>query len=627
MNNKMIFLIKFTILYTIFFYMISPDIKAQSAIELKNQGDNYYQNKQYYEALNKYNEALKKNRNYREIRLKIGKTYEKLGKQNLALEMYTNSTRIDKNFIDIFFAAGDLFIKLKKPEKAYKYYEHAFKTDPKNIKSILKMAALMYELDDLNNANIHLNQVLKIDPSNNNAFLYKGLIEIKKNNLKKADSYLLKAKKNNYNDSKVYHNLAILKHKENNLTGAIENIERAIQIAPDDQNVIVTGARIYIDAKKWDKCINSIDNIIKSKGDIKNFQNYINYYNLGIAYKMNSDNKSAITAFQKAISINDGDDLTRLYLKKMLINNMGYYSPERIIFSKKHLNKFNYFRNENDVPLALFHIRMGIKLNGDNYSARADLGYLYMDNGFLEKGIRELEIANKLNPSDYKISDKLEFKKRDSKQLLSNKLNINQYNIRKNKVEILIPDFDDQKYYGHLDAGKTCSFIINHFLEQSSTIKPVRLKNVNSKNISKIKSVCDSKKIKYYITGNCIDNYEKIIINIELNDINLNKTIYNEKIIRYGNNKLIDSGYKFYKDMEKLIDPKGEVIKILDTEIIVNLGLQENITNNTIITITKNNQEIGKAKITEIDEQLSKAVPEDPGLFKRVIIGSGVYIK
>ena len=162
----------------------------------------YFKEKNFYEALNIINEAIKINPNFAEAYSEQGNALNELKQLNMALKSYDNAIKINPNFSNAYYNKAVVLHELKNIELAIENYDHSIKINPKHIHSHNNKGFALQQLKKFNESLNSYNNVYKINSNFN--FLLGKIFHVK--NLmcdwKSYDEFLNKLKK------KINHNLA-----------------------------------------------------------------------------------------------------------------------------------------------------------------------------------------------------------------------------------------------------------------------------------------------------------------------------------------------------------------------------------------------------------------------------------
>jgi len=618
---KKIIIIFISIICIIIFF--TPFIVAQNARDLFKQAEEYYNKKEYKDAIYYYKKSLEKNPYYTKALYKIAKTYNLLNDFNNAEKYYKKVLAISPNHIPALNSLGYIYINKGKLSLGLKYFEKVLNLSPLNYDALVGAAKVYTTFKkDYETAEKYLNHAIKKEPSNTSAYIVLAQIYILKEKFRKAVSFLDKAKLYNPTNYKIYFYKGLIEEKQGNFESAKKNYEKAFSLNQNDSSLILNLSEIYLKLKKWGKAIKCLKKSIKIFPDV-----YLLYSKIGFAYQMKNDIDSALENLNKAIEKNITDDILIYHYETLLLKSRSFYDPERIKWSNFHFKKADKFAMNNQKYDALTEYRRGLQIFSDDWKKRYKFALLYKKMGYLEKYLNELKIAIKLNPENVKLKDKLEVAETFRKKRLSYKLGIDQYSVPKNKIKILILNFKPVKRkYIHLQAGKIIADSINNHLRNYTKFYVFEM-NENKYFLpysrNQIRRVAEKLGADYYVYGNFEENADYIYVSFQLYSVKADEPLKKFSSVARGKEKLYYLSKNIGEKLNKYFPVYGKIIDIKNNFLVLNIGKADGCKKNYKIDIYTSGRLIkdfkfhtfyktppkkkSTATIIELDEQISLA--------------------
>jgi Tfp pilus assembly protein PilF len=271
--------------------VISSEVKKDNSYEVNKKmsfAQEYYKNKNYTEAIPLYKDVIENldpdNKTaYKFLAYSYLKYEDKSFVDSALVVFHTAAQKYsDKSFP--YTGLGYIFYTLGETDSAAFYYDKAVKIDPKDKKSIQLLSTIHYNHKDYAQAKTYLEQYLtldkdnldiwkmlktlydmdgnedklfeaysnlhRLDPSEPEYLLELGQAYAKMNNFPKATEILNKYIANNPDDYKGFRYLGLIYMIEENYTEASKNLQKAVEIAPDNSNLHCELATIGIQSGK-----------------------------------------------------------------------------------------------------------------------------------------------------------------------------------------------------------------------------------------------------------------------------------------------------------------------------------------------------------------------------------------
>ena len=198
----------------------------------------------------------------------------------------------------------------------------------------INKAIEFFKKEDYENALSSFNEILSEDENNPNLLNNIALCEVKLGNFEKAEQNFLKAISFDEKAPQPYLNLAELYFAQKELLKAIELLQRASSIMPDNIAILHYLARIYIEDKRYEEGIDALNLILDLSPEnvdaywdlgmihfdmgeyeiaSRNFENVLEkvqnnpviFYQTALSYEMQNNIDKAISNHLKAITVNE----------------------------------------------------------------------------------------------------------------------------------------------------------------------------------------------------------------------------------------------------------------------------------------------------------------------------------
>ncbi len=202
-----------------------------------HRGAAYGYMKENQKAISDFTNAIEINPYQSDPFLNRGKIYRQLKKYRLALSDLNTAKIYDKKNDDIYHEKGMVFHGLKKYNKAIKNFSDAVRLNPHKAEYYYTRGHCYFSMENMDKAVDDFNQALILDPEHIESLNNRGMIFFKRKNYINAVEDFSKAISISQNHAKAYNNRALAYFSINRFNKALSDIEKAIEL----------GARVHPD--------------------------------------------------------------------------------------------------------------------------------------------------------------------------------------------------------------------------------------------------------------------------------------------------------------------------------------------------------------------------------------------
>jgi tetratricopeptide (TPR) repeat protein len=146
--------------------------------ERSRDGDNFFNKKEYQNAIDAYNDYLEARPNDLEIIYKRGRAYEELGDDQEALSNYNFILTKDVEYPDAHMGIGNYYYRTNDYESALFYYDKAMAKDRSNAIGYLQKGKTHQRLGNLQEAMADYNSAISINDSKADFYIARGSLRL-----------------------------------------------------------------------------------------------------------------------------------------------------------------------------------------------------------------------------------------------------------------------------------------------------------------------------------------------------------------------------------------------------------------------------------------------------------------
>lgn len=325
-------------------------------------------------AVEKFSDAIEKDKQFLEAYFNLGMTYERMGEKEKALATYQDALTNNPDSLDakgyvgkIFLAkardsriAGNDFEADQWTDKAKKLLDEVTVKEPDNVAANNSLALYWLGKDDTKVAEDYVKKVLSIEPRNVAALNTRGLINYMNKNYQIAKwIFEQKVLQTDPNSTEALTNLGLTYLAMNEKPRAVASFQKAIQLDPENVPARMNLAAIYLDYLNYAAAQDQYRLVIEQQPDnveallgfgtsswgLQSYQDAVANYEkvLELSKKHNmllerlgkiyegplSDTKTAVSYYKKYIAAENLPPTHVLAQKVQILENSNFEMPKQ----------------------------------------------------------------------------------------------------------------------------------------------------------------------------------------------------------------------------------------------------------------------------------------------------------
>lgn len=247
-------------------YLAGLRLKPYSEKALVNLGNIYLANGKTTKARDCFNKALKIKPSSVNSHYNLGIILAEQGNINAAIKKYEETLRLDPNFVEAHYSMGNALVTIGKMEEAINHFSRVLKIDPDFEQAHNILGACLAKQGKTDQAIKHYESALKLKPDY----------------------------------AEAHNNLAVALYNNRQIQSSMFHFREALRIRPDYQSaynnlVAISNSPMMLNVK------NNIKNLKAALEQSP--KNHALIYNIGLMYSKLGDYSTALTEFQKALTI------------------------------------------------------------------------------------------------------------------------------------------------------------------------------------------------------------------------------------------------------------------------------------------------------------------------------------
>lgn len=617
---------KLNFIFILMFIFINS-VFSQSAISLFNNANQYYQKKDYQNTIYCLNEALKINPNYKEALIFLSKIYYNLEYYDYSYNYIKKAEAFSSNDPEILINSANIEYKLGRYKTAEEKYKKIIASDPFNTRAYNGLIDIYLNTNRKILAKKYLDKIIKSAPSDFNTINMFAEYYFDTDKKLSEEYYIKNTEQNSLNPDTFFY-YSIFKFKTGDIKSAIDNLSIAIELDSENYKYNRYMGKYYLYNEEIEKALNLFKKIV-----LFDNANYLDYYNLAVAYSYASKNEYSNNSFKRTIHLNENDEFSQYYYNKFLIDNYGVDNEIRKKQGVTFFNKAVKSKNEYNIALYRSFLTEAIKIDQKNSNYRIKYADIFLSNNLPERYLRELILALKYDADNIDLKDKIEIESSRISYQLGDDWGVSQYKVLNDEFSLpifYIPNIQNV----HYDSEK----IFSNILEKESGQNPLfSIVNYGKyENNNDINTICSNNKYPIYSILTINENSGSIQIEYKIINSISNEIIKTLHVSQTGNDKVTKAVIEVIDELNNLFPIKSKILKLNKTTGLINAGRRSGIKPGLKLIILYNKNyliEINRAKyiydksdikgtgyVTKVDENISEIKITQNGYVRNIDI-------
>lgn len=359
---------------------------GRTAIELFADGQELQAHKQWFDAMDLYQEALSMNPQYGDAWYNMALCSYALGSYDLCVQYADNAAKYERNLSDIQNLKGMAMISLGKIDEAKNVFTAVLKKYPNNIDARFGLAELDLLDGRISVAEGRYLDALKRDSQNRKALLSLALVSSEMGKNEAAEQYVKQALSYYSGEAEVHYMASYLAAKNGDYKVAEQRARSAVQINGDLDKAYSLLAQILFAQKRYDEVIDICDFRIGRKRDCVGA-----WYLKGLSQQKLERYYDAIDTYQTGLTINPQDEVMRNALELLVGQVLPVEDPRRNSWAEYHSKKAAEFGRNFDGISERYEYQRALSVAPLNASIRQSFADMLERDGLYELYLQQLK--------------------------------------------------------------------------------------------------------------------------------------------------------------------------------------------------------------------------------------------
>lgn len=359
---------------------------SKSTLELFAEGQELQSRKQWFDAMDFYQEAIGINPQYGEVWYNMALCSYALGSYDLCVQYADNAAKYARNFSEIQNLKGMALISLGKIKEAKDVFTSIIKKYPNNIEARFGLAELDLLDGRITVAEGRYLDALKRDSSNRKALLSLALVSSEMGKNEAAEQYVKQALSYYSGEAEVHYMASYLAAKNGDYKVAEQRARAAVQINGDLDKAYSLLAHILYAQNRYEEVIDICDFRIGRNRDYSTA-----WYLKGRSQVKLGRYSEAIDTYQTGLIINPQDEVMRNSLELLVSQILDVEDPRRNMWAEYHSKKAEEFGRNFDGISERYEYQKALSVAPLNAKVRQSFANMLERDGLYELYIQQIK--------------------------------------------------------------------------------------------------------------------------------------------------------------------------------------------------------------------------------------------
>ncbi len=385
-----------------------------------------------YQAINSFLNALEINPNYSDAMIELAKIYYQLEEYDQSLSFMHRAELLGEKSNNVL--KGNLYLALGSLDDAVEQFNLALQANPNAIDAYIGRAELALFDGNMERAIGEYREALKRNPSHQKALLSLAVVNGHLSRLRDAHTAIELALRHHalslvVQETAASYYLMLGEYERANFHGKV-----ALGINPNSEQSLAVLADAAIANKEMEDAQNYAEQLIAI--DPENIDAWFKH---GQITMETGDNDRAIESFQRALRLDDKNEVVRIALERALIETLPIGDQRRNNFANKYFDLGKEFERTHRAHDAANVFRRGLRLNPYSSELRLSFAEIYKTKREYSRYLQELRVINTHSTENNPyITESIETLKNDLIDSVSHRWDIDQYSVLRPRHRIQI---------------------------------------------------------------------------------------------------------------------------------------------------------------------------------------------
>ncbi len=534
------------------------------------------------------------------------------GKFDEAEIIFTDIISRERFNVEARIGLGELSAARGDIVQAREYYQDSLDLFPDDYRVLLSLAFVYQEQGRLNRAEDYITAALDIESQNPWVYIYAANFFMRIGELSEAEPYALRA------------------------LNLQENFIPALEIL----------SRIYVKLEKYESAQLVLDQLdINALAD-----NAHTLYTRALVEYYRNRTDEALRTLETILRDNPDNEIARLLLEDILLNEKDFDDPQRITHADFHFARALEYVQRNQNQSARYHYNRGLMLEPFSPEGRRSYARFFRETGEYAQYVNQINfLRQQISVNNTSLDDDYEIYTDLLRNSVSRKWKTDQFTVERDKFNmILFTNNESRVLHNELDR-LIASLLMDQlysstridFAAQENTAGAFSFEPVHMDSDSEAFIRARTEQADYYLFLVINERTDSITASAELHLGRTGRMLQNFVVSRSGNTRIKDTVFQLSAHILQALPIRGSILERNFETALINLGQKDGLIAGDSLNIIKSadlaqnhvnlnftyRQEdiVGTATVNRVDVLLSEVEIEPAGFFDNVNRGDTVF--
>lgn len=592
---------------------------------------------EYYRAIERFRNAVTRNRNYVDPLAGLAESYFQLGEFDQGLSYADRARSLAPYRIDLMLLEARLLVANGRIEEAEALYDEVLQEQPYNVRARIGLAELSAAQGSPDRADSMLQEAVRLEPANRKTLLSLAVLAEYRGQYDEAQRYIERALENHPRDASVQTLAAEHYLARGQLERAAMHIESAAQLNPDSSRVLLLQAEIALERGRYEEAIRAADAMLSQNRSSRRA-----WYIRAVAHEKLGEFQESARSFMLGLRAAPSDEALRLRYEEMALANFEAEGEVRTTLANYHFDAASELRNRNLFDLAAQELRRGLKLNPFSREGRLSYAELFRFRGFNARYLEQLRVLREQGHTDSHITDRIETYESVRADSVARQWGIDQFTLDRDRITVSLYAIRGESRVTYPELVPALLGYVRDTMLAHEHIDFAGASPQVTAGYAEAFHKARSADSDYFLTVRFREYDSSLEIASELYAARSGNRVAQYSSVRVGNNRFRDGADTVADAVAADLPLRGSIIRREADTVILNVGRVHGLENDQQLTVVRpdslvvagespgfaysSEDIIGTVTVTATDDLIAQGTIEQDSLYDLVDIGAQVVL-